>query len=192
MAASTERVVLQCKMHRGIFILPAISVLTAAVPFLAFYWLMSSVMTSLNPSGLKIHLPWLLMLLPGLGVGLMLFLVTLIEYLKSEIVLTEDRLKFKVGWLSVGSTEMLLSKIETITLFEPLLGRLVGYGTVAVTGTGGTSFRLRFLPNPQHFHRLLQTTVNNMHTSRSSSNHAPTQSSVQAPVYDESRYMPKT
>jgi len=129
--------------------------------------------------------------MPGMVIGSMSFIAAMIAYLKSEVVLTADRLKFKVGWLSIGSTEMLLSKIETITLFEPLLGRLVGYGTIAVSGTGGTVFRLRFLPNPRHCHGLLQMMVNHAQTERRANYPAPTPQSKSASVYDETRYMPK-
>ena len=129
-----------------------------------------------NPGGQSFSSMWLLMLLPGLFLGLGSFVVTLIEYLKSEVVLTDEHLRFKVGWLSLGSTEIMLSKIETITLFEPLIGRLAGYGTVAVTGTGGTAFHLRFLPDSKHLHSLLQTMVNQAQTGQAPRYSSPTPS----------------
>ena len=139
------------------------------------------------PGGQSFSSMWLLMLLPGLFLGLGSFVVTLIEYLKSEVVLTDEHLRFKVGWLSLGSTEIMLSKIETITLFEPLIGRLAGYGTVAVTGTGGTAFHLRFLPDSKHLHSLLQTMVNQAQTGQAPRYSSPTPS----PSSNETRYMPK-
>ncbi len=191
MPIPSERVVYQCKMHRGIFILPVLSALSVSVPMVAVYLLMNNFMSHIAPTGFRIGFPWPLYLLPGLVVGTMLFVVALVEYLKSEIILTEDRLKFKVGLLSVGSTEMLLSKVETITLFEPLLGRIIGYGTVGVTGTGGTAFRLRFLPNAPHLHSLLKELVNQAQSGRRSHYPASPLPPAPAPAYDETRYMPK-
>jgi len=155
-----EQVVYRCKLHWGIFLAPVFSALGFMIPVLAYTWLMSDFMEKMSPLGVQIHFPWLLLLLPGLAVGTILFLAVLVAYIKSEVVLTESRLRFKVGWLSLGSTEILLTKIETITLWEPLVGRLFGYGTVSVTGTGGAVFRLRYLPKPEYFHSLLQSIMN--------------------------------
>jgi hypothetical protein len=191
MPASSERVIYQCKLHPGIFLMPLLTAIPLILPALVYLWLMDDIFSRFEPAGLTIHFPWLLMLMPGLVIGLMSFLAILVAYLKSEVVLTEDRLRFKVGWLSVGSTEILLSKIETITLWEPLIGRIFGYGTVGVTGTGGAVFRLRYLPHPQHFHSLLQTMVNGAHNPRSSRNLASLLPPAPSAVYDETRYMPK-
>ncbi len=135
----------------------------------------------------EIHFPWLIFFIPVLAVGTALFLLVLPTYLKSEIVLTDQRLKFRTGWLSLSSTEILLSKIETLTLREPLLGRLVGYGTVAVIGTGGTVFPIHFLPKPEYFHRLLQTIID-ARQSVQTAHYPPVDSN---PTLDDSRYMPK-
>jgi len=186
-ALPDKRVIFQCKMHRGIFIVPAITTFSLTIPLLLYGLVMSSVMSRVIPGGQSFSSMWLLMLLPGLFLGLGSFVVTLIEYLKSEVVLTDEHLRFKVGWLSLGSTEIMLSKIETITLFEPLIGRLAGYGTVAVTGTGGTAFHLRFLPDSKHLHSLLQTMVNQAQTGQAPRYSSPTPS----PSSNETRYMPK-
>jgi hypothetical protein len=191
MPDSSERIVFQCKLHRGIFLVPLLTALPLIVPAMAYLWLMNDFFRKLGPTRLEIHFPWLMFLLPGLIIGLMSFFAVLIAYLKSEIVLTEDRLRFKVGWLSVGSTEILLSKIETITLWEPLIGRIAGYGTVGVRGTGGTIFRLRYLPNPQYFHSLLQTMVNGAYTRRPTRSLASLLPSAPSAAYDDTRYTPK-
>jgi hypothetical protein len=136
------------------------------VPLLGLFWLMHSFAANLNAplaqysGNLTPSFPWMIFFIPVLVGSIVVFPVVLLTYLKSEVVLTSDRLRFKTGWLSLGQTEILLKKIETVTLWEPIVGRIVGYGTVAVTGTGGTVFPLRFLPKPEYFHSLLQSTMN--------------------------------
>jgi hypothetical protein len=44
-------------------------------------------------------------------------------------------------------------------ILEPLLGRLLGYGTVAVSTLGGLQFPLRFIGKPHVFHAALQRAV---------------------------------
>ena len=45
----------------------------------------------------------------------------------------------KVGIVNRRSLEMLLSKVETVRVEQSVVGRILGYGTIVVTGTGGTN-----------------------------------------------------
>ncbi len=120
--------------------------------------------------------------------GAVAFAITLNTFKKSEIILTEDRLKFKTGWLSLGNHELLLSKIETTTRWEPILGRMVGYGTVSVTSTGGAVFPIRFLPKPEYLNSLLQSSINQAPAGHGSSSIAE----INQGLADmDARYMPK-
>jgi uncharacterized membrane protein YdbT with pleckstrin-like domain len=67
----------------------------------------------------------------------------------TEMAVTNRRVIIKVGLLTRKTIEMLLNKIETIEVRETLIGRLMGYGTIIVIGTGGT---------PEPFHRLAHPT----------------------------------
>jgi hypothetical protein len=189
-----ERVVYQCKLHWGIFLWPVFSLLGMMVPLWGLLWFTHSWAANLtaplaqygvNPTP---SFPWGALFVPVIVGSLIVFPIVLLVYLKSEVVLTTDRLRFKTGWLSLGQTEILLRKIETITLWEPLVGRVVGYGTVAVTGTGGTVFPLRFLPKPEYFHSLLQSAVNGPQVDRPSQSIKEITQSLEDM---HARYMPK-
>jgi uncharacterized membrane protein YdbT with pleckstrin-like domain len=54
------------------------------------------------------------------------------------MAVTNKRVVVKTGVLSRRTYEILLSKIESIHVEEGLLGRMLGYGSVVVRGTGGT------------------------------------------------------
>ncbi|HUK36041.1 MAG TPA: PH domain-containing protein, partial [Vicinamibacterales bacterium] len=52
--------------------------------------------------------------------------------------------------------ELVLQKVESIAVQEPLIGRMLGYGTIVVGGTGGTKEAFPLVPEPQEFRRQVQ------------------------------------
>lgn len=56
----------------------------------------------------------------------------------SEFAVTDRRIVLKVGMLTTRSVEMLHSKIESVAVNQTLAGRMLGYGSIVVTGSGGT------------------------------------------------------
>lgn len=55
-----------------------------------------------------------------------------------ECVVTSKRVIFKTGFLSTHTLEMNLKQIESLMVEQSLLGKIFGYGTVHIKGTGGT------------------------------------------------------
>lgn len=66
----------------------------------------------------------------------------------TEIVVTDRRVIFKTGWISRHTVEMNISKIETVDVDQPLVGRFLGYGTVSVRGTGAGLEPMRSVADP--------------------------------------------
>jgi len=62
-----------------------------------------------------------------------------VRWLTDEISVTTLRIVSKRGWLIRRITEVSLSKFEACEIAESLLGRLLGYKTLVITGTGGTT-----------------------------------------------------
>lgn len=58
------------------------------------------------------------------------------EQWTTEIVVTNLRVVYKTGFISRNTTEMNMEKIESVAVDQPLLGRLLDYGTIDVRGTG--------------------------------------------------------
>ena len=71
-----------------------------------------------------------------------------VEYLTSEFAVTNKRVVTKVGLVERDSQETLLSKIETIGVDQTLMGRLLGYGTVTIVGTGGSREPFALIARP--------------------------------------------
>lgn len=75
--------------------------------------------------------------LAALAAALIATLVAAIRRHTTELVVTSHRVIFKRGFLSRHTVEMNRGKIESVDVDQSLLGRLFGYGTIVVRGTGG-------------------------------------------------------
>jgi len=79
-----------------------------------------------------------------------------IHYLSSEFAITNKRVVIKVGFINRKTLEMLLTKVETIRVDQSILGRMLNFGTIVVTGTGGTNEPFTSIANPLEFRRQVQ------------------------------------
>src|SRR5262249_4503313 len=101
--------------------------------------------------------PWLWYVgLVVAAAGLAWCLVHLVELMTSEFAVTTTRLIFKVGLIARYTTELLLSKVESIGVNQGLLGRLLGYGDLTVTGTGGAREVFHRVGDPIDFRNHVQ------------------------------------
>ena len=69
----------------------------------------------------------------------------------TELAVTDRRVIFKTGVFQRHSMEMNLSKVETVGVNQSILGRILGYGTVIVRGTGGSFEPVAFIGDPLTF-----------------------------------------
>lgn len=90
------------------------------------------------------------------GLALVLALGPAIRYAGSEYAVTDKRVLARLGIIERHSLETLLSKIEAIGVEQGVAGRLLGYGTITITGTGGTRETLELIPAPLEFRRQVQ------------------------------------
>jgi membrane protein YdbS with pleckstrin-like domain/DNA-directed RNA polymerase subunit RPC12/RpoP len=84
---------------------------------------------------------------------------SLIARATSEFAVTNKRVLIKIGWLRRHSLETLLSKIETIRVEQGILGRALDYGTIIVSGTGGSKEPFRTIASPMEFRRKVQEQI---------------------------------
>ena len=101
--------------------------------------------------------PWLWMIGAAVAlIGLVWGLVHYVELMTSEFAVTSSRLIMKVGLISRYTTELLLTKVETIGVQQGLMGRMLGYGDLIVTGTGGAREVFRRVRDPIGFRNHVQ------------------------------------
>jgi uncharacterized membrane protein YdbT with pleckstrin-like domain len=69
----------------------------------------------------------------------------------TELAVTDHRVIYKSGLLSRHTIEMNRDKVESVDVDQSLLGRILGYGTVVVRGTGGSLEPIRNISDPLSF-----------------------------------------
>jgi uncharacterized membrane protein YdbT with pleckstrin-like domain len=109
---------------------------------------------------LRIYRPqywWLGLVLAG--IGLLLAIGPFIRYKSSEFAVTDKRVLAKHGFIQRDSIETLLTKIEAISVDQAIVGRILGYGTIVITGTGGTEESFPRIAAPLEFRRQIQSQV---------------------------------
>ncbi len=75
----------------------------------------------------------------------------LIRRSTTELAVTDRRVIYKTGIFQRHSMEMNRSKVETVGVNQSILGRILGYGTVSVRGTGGSFEPIPFIGDPLTF-----------------------------------------
>ena len=89
-------------------------------------------------------------------IGLVWAFVHYVEVMTSEFAVTSSRLILKVGLISRYTTELLLAKVESIGVQQGLIARLLNYGDLTVTGTGGAREVFRRVRDPIGFRNHVQ------------------------------------
>ncbi|HVA57357.1 MAG: PH domain-containing protein [Gemmatimonadaceae bacterium] len=75
----------------------------------------------------------------------------------SEFAVTNKRVIMKLGVFQTRSVELLLPKVEGVGVNQGLMGKMLGYGEIVVTGSGGTREQFSDIDKPLEFRRALQT-----------------------------------
>ena len=98
----------------------------------------------------------LIFLTPLLGLGIIIFLVMMIRKWTTEMAVTDRRLIVKRGWISRKSEEISLGRLEEVNFDQSILGRILGYGTIRVAGTGVSAIEIANIDDPLGFRRALE------------------------------------
>jgi uncharacterized membrane protein YdbT with pleckstrin-like domain len=97
-----------------------------------------------------------LLAIAPLVVMLIVLFVPWIQRRSSEFAVTNKRVIIKLGFMTTRSMELLLSKIEGITVSQSLAGRMFGFGEIIVTGSGGTQEPFDNIQSPLDFRQAVQ------------------------------------
>ncbi len=85
-----------------------------------------------------------------------LFIYPYIKLRTNEFVITNKRIVIKKGWFSRSTFEINLNKIETVNVDQSIWGRIFGFGTITIVGTGGTHEIFDSIRKPLEFRRKFQ------------------------------------
>jgi uncharacterized membrane protein YdbT with pleckstrin-like domain len=77
----------------------------------------------------------------------------------TEMAVTNKRVIVKVGLATRKTFELLLQKVESIGVEESVIGRILGYGSVVVDGTGGSHELFDRVAHPIEFRKQVQQQI---------------------------------
>jgi uncharacterized membrane protein YdbT with pleckstrin-like domain len=152
-----ETVQYQTKLHWIVMlghVLAAAILELLAITFLIASFSSGAAAKDLPPRG-SIYLGVLICFL----LGATLFCVGLLKRNATEMAVTNKRVIVKTGLADRRTIEILLSRIESVVVDEPALGRILGYGTVIVRGTGGTPEVFEKIYHPLQFRQQVQSQI---------------------------------
>jgi len=132
-----ERVVYRTNLHKIVFFWPAVITVLA---LLSWSGGVGAILT---------------MLAVAIGVGVFCYM----NYRSSEFGVTNKRVLVKIGIFSRRSIEILLSKVEGISVKQGILGKAVDYGTIIVSGTGGSKEPFKRIAKPFAFRKQVQEQI---------------------------------
>ena len=86
----------------------------------------------------------------------------LVRRSSTEMAVTNRRVLMKTGVFARRTVELLLSKVESITVDQGVMARMTGYGRVIVRGTGGTHEVFDRVAAPLEFRRQVQEQIHQL------------------------------
>ena len=92
--------------------------------------------------------------------GLIAFIISIVSLIKAfifkistELAITSKRVIAKVGFISRNTVELNHKKVESFIVDQSIFGRIFGFGTIVVCGTGGGQTPIPNIDNPLEFRR---------------------------------------
>lgn len=96
-----------------------------------------------------------------LGVFALLWIaMTWVTYYFSSITIKKKRIIIRTGLLIRQTIDIPLSKIETIDIRQSIIGSLLRYGSLIITGTGGTRHVIHYIDKPLTCRRHIEQLMN--------------------------------
>ena len=135
-----ENILYRSKLHWVIFLWPVI-------------WLVVAIML-FNGDEDSVALGSLLLL-----IAIVTSINSLINYKTSEFGITNKRVIVKVGFIRRNSVELLINKVEGIQVNQGILGRILGFGSITISGTGGTKNPFHKIGAPLEFRKKVQVQI---------------------------------
>lgn len=103
--------------------------------------------------------------LHGLSLILELFavlwiLMTWVTYYFSSVTIQNKQVILRTGVIVRQTVDIPLARIETIDIRQSIIGSILGYGAIIITGTGGTRHSINQLAKPLTCRRYIEQLMN--------------------------------
>ena len=88
-----------------------------------------------------------------IGVGIVLLVWAWIHIRSTEIAITNKRIIAKFGFVKRSTVEINLDKVEALRVEQGVLGRILNFGTILISGVGSTIDPIPSIADPLVFRR---------------------------------------
>jgi uncharacterized membrane protein YdbT with pleckstrin-like domain len=82
----------------------------------------------------------------------------------TELAVTNQRVIYKTGILKRHTMEQQLNRIDSVSVDQTYLGRMLGYGEVDIRGSGNSFTPTHKIAHPLEFRKAVQTGINDVAT----------------------------
>lgn len=94
--------------------------------------------------------------------GLGMLINVYITYISTELAFTNKRVIAKVGFIRRDTVEITIHKVEAIQVHQGLIGRVLNFGTIIISGAGNPQAPIRGIAEPIKFRtKFMEYTSNN-------------------------------
>ena len=142
-----EEIIYLTRRHKIVFTYPVLWLLVSAILFGVKYFFV-----------FKPEVNYALMIFSGifLAAALIHALMIWVNYLCAEFGITNQRVIVKEGFLKRKTIEVFLKSVESVQVDQSIWGRILNFGTVIVSGTGGVTDPLNMIRKPLDFKKQVQ------------------------------------
>lgn len=84
---------------------------------------------------------------------------TFLSWRSAEFAVTNKRVILKTGFLQSKTAEMFLNKIESVGVDQSISGRILGFGSITIRGTGGSFEPFHRVSSPLRFRNEIQEQI---------------------------------
>ena len=92
-----------------------------------------------------------------LGISLIFAIYKWLSLRATEQGVTNKRVIYKTGIISRKTEEMKLASVETVEITQGIMGRILGYGNIEVTGTGINDLVFKSIDNPMEVKKSIES-----------------------------------
>jgi uncharacterized membrane protein YdbT with pleckstrin-like domain len=149
---SDEAVAYRARLHWILFIKPALIAL-AVIGVAGSIFYAADLATKLSTQASL--LVWIAVLI----IAAIPLLTTFLTWHSAEFAVTNKRVILKTGFVQSKTAEMFLNKIESVGVDQSITGRILGFGTIVIRGTGGSLEPFHRVSSPLRFRNQIQEQI---------------------------------
>ncbi|HIJ37830.1 MAG TPA: PH domain-containing protein [Rhodospirillaceae bacterium] len=132
-----ESVIYSAKLHWWIYARAALLTLVGIITFMS-----------------ETHIGYLLII-----TGILAFILSFLQVITTELAITNKRVIAKFGIIRRSTYEQQISKIDGCHLEQSIFGRILGFASIGIRGSGGVSTPIPYIAAPDLFKRRLAEQV---------------------------------